>query len=93
MEVEMAHMLIRHKVQDFGKWKPAYDAHQPARAAAGLKDLRLWRNADDPNDIFLLFEAADVAKAKAFAASADLKEKMTSAGVIGQPEIFFLSGD
>ena len=43
------------------------------------------------NDIFLLFEAADVAKAKAFAASADLKEKMTSAGVIGQPDIFVLS--
>jgi hypothetical protein len=39
----------------------------------------------------LLFEAADVAQAKAFAASPDLKEKMTSAGVIGQPEIFFLS--
>ena len=87
----MAHMLIRHKVQDFNKWKPAYDAHQPARATAGLKDLRLWHNADDRNDIFLLFEAADVAKAKAFAASADLKEKMTSAGVIGQPDIFVLS--
>ena len=22
----MAYMLIRHRVQDFGKWKPAYDA-------------------------------------------------------------------
>ena len=87
----MAYMLIRHKVQDFGKWKPAYDAHQTARAAAGLKDLRLWHNADDPNDLFLLFEAADVAQAKTFAASPDLKEKMKSAGVIGQPEIFFLS--
>jgi hypothetical protein len=89
----MAYMLIRHKVQDFGKWKPAYDAYQTARAGAGLKDLRLWHNADDPNDIFLLFEAADVAKAKAFAASPDLKEKMTSAGVLGQPEIFFLAAD
>jgi hypothetical protein len=89
----MVHMLIRHKVQDFSKWKPAYDAHQPARAAAGLKDLRLWRNADDSNDIFVLFEVADVAKAKAFTDSADLKEKMKSAGVVGQPEIFFLSGD
>jgi len=89
----MAHMLIRHKVQNFGKWKPAYDTHQAARAAAGLKDLRLWHNSDNPNDIFLLFEAADVAKAKAFAASADLKQKMTSAGVIGQPDIFFLSDE
>jgi hypothetical protein len=41
----------------------------------------------------LLFETSDVAKAKAFAASADLKEKMTSAGVIGSPGIVFLSGD
>lgn len=89
----MAYMLIRHKVRDFGQWKPVYDAHQSARAAAGLKDLRLWHNADDRNDIFLLFEAADLAKAKAFAASADLKEKMTSAGVTGQPEIFFLAAD
>jgi hypothetical protein len=89
----MAHMLIRHRVQDFGKWKAVYDAHREARAAAGLKDLRLWHNVDDPNEIFLLFEASDVAKAKAFAASADLKEKMSSAGVVGSPELFFLSGD
>ena len=89
----MAHMLIRHTVQDFDKWKSAYDEHQTARRAAGLKDLRLWHNADDPNEIFLLFEAAEVAKAKAFAASTDLKEKMTSAGVIGKLEIFFLQGD
>jgi len=89
----MAHMLIRHRVQDFDKWKSAYNEHQSVRVAAGLKDLRLWHNTDDLNDIFLLFEASDVAKAKAFAGSADLKEKMTSAGVIGKPEIFFLSGD
>jgi hypothetical protein len=55
-------MLIRHQVQDFSKWKPQYDAHQGARAAAGLKDLRLWHNVDDPNDIFLLFEAVDAAR-------------------------------
>jgi len=87
----MAHMIIRHRVQDFGKWKAAYEAHQQTRTAAGLKDLHLWHNIDDPNEIFLLLESADVAKAKAFAASADLKEKMTGAGVIGPPEIFFLS--
>jgi hypothetical protein len=86
-------MLIRHKVQDFGKWKPAYEAHRQARAAAGLKDLHLWRNVDHPNEIILLFEASDVAKAKAFATSQDLKERMTAAGVMGPPDIVFLSGD
>jgi hypothetical protein len=87
----MAHMLIRHKVRDFAKWKAAYDGHRQTRAAAGLKDLHLWHNVDDPKEILLLFEAADVSKAKAFAVSAELKERMTAAGVIGPPDISFLS--
>lgn len=89
----MAHMLIRHKVQDYGKWRPAYDAHRPARAAAGLDDRHVWHNADDRNDLFLLFAVSDVARAKAFAESAELKQAMTAAGVVGRPEIFFLSED
>jgi hypothetical protein len=87
----MVHVLVRHKVQDFDKWKPAYDAHQQARAAAGLQELHLWHNIDDPNEIVLLFEAADVKEAKAFARSSDLKERMRDAGVMGAPDIFFLS--
>ena len=87
----MAHMLIRHKVADFGKWKPAYENHRSAREAAGLKDLYLWRNENDPTDVLVLFEASDVAKAKEFVASSDLKEKMQAAGVQGPPDIVFLS--
>jgi hypothetical protein len=89
----MAYMLIRHRVQDFGKWKPLYNAHRQARAAAGIKDLSLWRNVDDSSEIFLLFEVSDVVNARAFVASPDLKEKMASAGVIGSPSITFLSAD
>jgi hypothetical protein len=39
----MAHMLVRHKVADFDKWKSVYEDHRSAREAAGLKDLHLWR--------------------------------------------------
>jgi hypothetical protein len=87
----MAHMFIRHQVQDFDKWKPAYDSHQQARAAAGLNDLKLWHNVDDRDEIVLLFEVSDMAKAKVFAESKDLKERMAAAGVINTPEILFLS--
>jgi hypothetical protein len=87
----MVHMLVRHKVEDFGKWKPNYDGHQEARAAAGLKELHLWHNLDDPNEIVLLFEVSEVEKARAFAESKDLKERMAAAGVISTPEILFLS--
>ena len=46
----MAHMLIRHRVHDFDKWKATYDAHRQTRAAAGLKDLHLWHNVDSRDD-------------------------------------------
>ena len=70
----MAHMIIRHKVADFDKWKPEFEDHRPVREAAGLRDLYLWRNADDPNETILLLEVSDVAKAREFSGSSDLKE-------------------
>jgi hypothetical protein len=86
----MPYVLVRHKVSDFSKWKPAYDAHLPARQKAGLKEEHLLRNTDDPNEVVLLFEAKDIEKAKEFASSADLREAMQSAGMVDKPDIYFL---
>ena len=87
----MAHLMVRHKVADFAKWKPVFDGHHPTREAAGLKDLHVWRNADDPNEIITVFDVSDMAKAKEFASSSDLRNTMQSAGVIGAPNVTFLS--
>ena len=40
---------------------------------------------------FLLIEADDLQKAKEFAGSVDLREKMQEAGVVDKPDIYFLS--
>ena len=40
-----------------------------------------------------MFELSDVAKARDFTGSTDLKEKMLAAGVQGEPDIVFLSDD
>jgi len=87
----MAHMLVRHKVADFDKWKSVYEDHRSAREEAGLKDLYLWRNEGDPSEVILLFEVSDFEKAKEFARSPDAKEKMDDSGVQELPEIVFLS--
>ena len=84
------HMLIRHKVADFAKWKPVYDAHSHAREKAGLKEVHLLRNMDDPNEVILLFSVEDPDKAKAFAASDDLRQAMQKADVSDKPDIYFL---
>jgi hypothetical protein len=86
----MNYILIRHKVADLAKWKPEYDDHAATRASAGLKEERLLRNVDDPNEVIILFSAQDLNKAKQFAASDDLRRKMQKAGVSDKPDIWFL---
>ena len=40
----MTHLLVRHSVADFAKWKPVYDAHLAVRQKAGLREKNLLRN-------------------------------------------------
>ena len=85
------HLLIRYKVFDFVKWKSGYDEHLSARQKAGLKEIYLFRNADDPNEVTLLFSVEDVHKAKEFVSSGDLNHAMEKAGVMGAAEVSFLN--
>ena len=83
-------LVIHQIVADYAKWRPVYDAHQPARDEAGLTKCTVRSTADNPNDVFVACVMADLAKAKAFAASPSLADAMKSAGVVGKPDIYFL---
>jgi hypothetical protein len=86
----MPHLLIHHKVRDFGAWKAAYDMHKPARDAAGVSELHVLQGYEDPTNVVALFHANDIQDIRTFASSQDLKEAMTRAGVIGTPVIIEL---
>jgi hypothetical protein len=86
----MGIMIIRHKVSDYGKWRPAFDSHSAMQKAAGLSNPRVLRSADDKNEIVIIFDTADTKKAKEFAISPNLKDVMTKAGVIDVPTMYFL---
>jgi hypothetical protein len=85
-------MVIHQHVADYAKWRPVYDAHGAARVGAGLSNCSVRQTTDDANDVFVACNMADVAKAKAFAGSASLADAMKNAGVIGKPDIYFLTG-
>jgi len=87
----MAYIVIRHKVKDYGKWKPAFDEHGTTRKAGGSKGGRLFHSADDPNHLVILFEWDNLDRAQQFVGSEDLREKMEEAGVAEQPDIYFLN--
>ena len=84
-------MLIQHNVRDYAAWRSGYDAHEPARVAAGVTNGRVYRKAEDQNDLVILFDVEDVAKAIAWAAGNDLKTAMQKAGVVGEPTIHVIS--
>ncbi len=85
------HLLIRHVVSDYPSWKVAFDNHQGERQSHGLKELHILRDNTNQNHVTILFEAQDIEKAKAFATSENLRETMQKAGVVGNPEICYLS--
>ncbi|MBW7957329.1 MAG: cyclase [Deltaproteobacteria bacterium] len=86
----MAYLLIEHDVTDFDRWKPVYDGHEDRRRQAGLKEVLLLQDIENPKKVVLLFEAADLKKAREFLESDDLQKTMQRAGVVGIPSFFFL---
>ena len=73
----MGMMIVRHKVRDYGQWRPIFDRHAEMQKAAGLINPRVYHSADsNKSEIVVVFDTEDTKKAKEFAASADLKEEM-----------------
>ena len=86
----MAHILIHHKIEDYSKWKPAFDDHASYRAENGSMGGKVFRNADNPNDLFILLEIKSIENAKTFVSSVDTQVAMKNAGVVGMPEFYFV---
>jgi len=82
-------LTVHFKVKDFNTWRTSYDANAKDRASAGITNSKVFRNADDPNDVVVLQDVADVAKARTRLGSEDLKAAMQKSGVIGSPSIRF----
>jgi hypothetical protein len=53
----MGMMIVRHKVKDYGQWRPMFDAHVEAQRAAGLINPRVYHSADsNKSEIFVVFD-------------------------------------
>ena len=84
----MPHLVVRHKVADYEKWKAVFDEHGSIRKAMGFKGGLVLRNVDDPNEVIMVLQVEDIGKARQFTQSAD-RETMQRAGVTDRPDIYF----
>lgn len=83
-------MLCQNRVKDFAKWKAIFDSHLEAQGDAGLRLQTMWRELDDPDNVFFIFEVTDIEKAKAFVEAPEAAEAGEISGVI-DGEIHFLA--
>lgn len=83
-------MTVIAKISNFAKWLPDYESHDSIRRSFGLHNFSIARGVKDTNMVMVVLTMDDVAKAKEFASSPDLKARMKKGGVVGQPTISFL---
>jgi len=82
-------MTVHLKVKDYNIWRTGYDGREKGRVSAGITNGRVFRRAEDPNDLVILQDVADVAKARTWLASDEMKAAMEKGGVVGSPNIRF----
>jgi hypothetical protein len=67
--------LTRINVGDYEQWKPMFDQDTPG-ARTDAKGHRILRNAEDPNEVFVLVEFGSADDARA------ARERLLASGVL-----------
>jgi len=88
----MYELLCRNRVEDYARWRKVFDTNAPAAREAGLQLTDLWRDMEDPNNIFFLFRVSSVDRARTFIEDPAEAEVGAAAGVL-DGEYHFLEKD
>ena len=86
----MVKSLMYHKVQDFGKWKSAFDGFIEIRKKAGEIDYSVGTLHNEPNTAYVINTWGSIEQFEAFLGADDLKEAMGAAGVLEAPTVIIL---
>ena len=86
----MASVLVRHKVEDYDKWRASFFQYGGTRQESGSQGVRVFRNTKDRNELLVLLEWDELERAHQFFQSEELRQRMQQAGVTEQPDIVFL---
>ena len=86
----MAYVMVKHKVEDYGRWKSVFDNASEMRKSGGEQGVRLFRYGDDSGQVMVMAEWDTLERARSYIDSPEVKEAMRKAGVSEKPEVYFL---
>jgi heme-degrading monooxygenase HmoA len=86
----MQKVIMILKVKDYEEWKWVYENNTVDRKMHGSKEVQIYRNREDPNEIVLIAKWDNIDNAREFFESSDLKNRMQDAGIIGEATIYYV---
>jgi hypothetical protein len=87
----MKTVILKHRVADYARWKPIYDADAPRRISAGLREIKVGQKEGDDNLVYMIWETLDDSRLRKMIEDPELLDVMKKAGVIGEPEVVVIS--
>jgi hypothetical protein len=76
----MPTVMFQERVGNYSAWRSGYDGNADQRAEFGCTGSRVYRNADDENDLLVMADFADEARAREFVGA--VRKVQEAAGVI-----------
>ena len=76
----MPTVIFQEHVGDYGAWRSGFDGNKGQRDEFGCTNSRVYRNADDENDLLIMLDIADEARAREFVEI--VRKVQEAAGVI-----------
>jgi len=86
----MVTAILNHKVNDYAQWRPYFDADVARRRGFGITGEKVLKSVDEPNHLYIKFEANDPSAIDKLLNDPDLAGKMQEAGVVSKPEFILL---
>jgi hypothetical protein len=89
--MKQSFLCIRHKVNNYPKWKAVFDSLINFRRESGEKSYHIFHPENEPDNLYLLFLWDNLDNARTFVNSDELKNAMINAEVTDMPEIHFFN--
>ena len=62
----MCYVLTKIKVEDYARWKIAFDKRSDKREESGSKEANLFRNYEDQHEVIILFKWDNMPNARKY---------------------------
>lgn len=86
----MPYSIVRQRVENYAKWRRAFDEHAEAREAAGSRGGHLFRSVDDPAEVVVFLAWNDLNRARAYLEGAPEVSAEAEAGEVSERGVVLL---